>query len=137
MWRNMVPPILDVSGEPQLPSESVNELLSKWRAGDQNALSALMPLVYKELHGVAHHYLRKERPDHTLQTTALVHEAYLRLSDQGPFDTENRAHFVAIAARPIRPILVDYCRSRGAAERRAGCAKGFDSRLVLPPKFHA
>jgi RNA polymerase sigma factor (TIGR02999 family) len=126
-----------VNGVSQLPSESVNELLSKWRAGDQDALSALMPLVYKELHNVAHHYLRKERPDHTLQTTALVHEAYLRLSDQGPFETENRAHFVAIAARLMRQILVDYARNRGAAKRGADCKVDFEIGLALPQKSHA
>ena len=124
-------------GVSQVASESVNELLSKWRTGDQDALGALMPLVYKELHGVAHYYLRKERPDHTLQTTALVHEAYLRLTDQGPFATENRAHFVAIAARLMRQILVDYARSRGAAKRGADLNVDFDSGLILPQKSHA
>jgi RNA polymerase sigma-70 factor (ECF subfamily) len=126
-----------VSGVAQLPSESVNELLSKWRAGDQDALGTLMPLVYKELHGVAHHYLRKERPGHTLQTTALVHEVYLRLTDQGPFETENRAHFVAIAARLMRQILVDYARSHGAAKRGADRKVDFDSGLVLVQNSHA
>jgi len=116
----------------RLPSESINELLSKWRAGDQDALRALMPLVYKELHDVAHRYLRKERPDHTLQTTALVHEAYLRINDQGPFETENGAHFVAIAARLMRQILVDYARSRGAGKRGPDRKVDFDSGLVLP-----
>jgi RNA polymerase sigma factor (TIGR02999 family) len=135
--RNIVPQIPAVSGVSKLPSESVNELLSKWRSGDQDALSALMPLVYKELHGVAHHYLRTERPDHTLQTTALVHEAYLRLSDQGPFETENRAHFVAIAARLMRQILVDYARTRGAEKRGADRRVDFDSGLVLPQNSHA
>jgi RNA polymerase sigma factor (TIGR02999 family) len=120
----------------QLPSESVNELLSKWRAGDQDALRALMPLVYKELHDVAHHYLRKERPDHTLQTTALVHEAYLRITDQGPFESENCAHFVAIAARLMRQILVDYARTRGAGKRGVDRKVDFDSGLVLPQESH-
>jgi RNA polymerase sigma factor (TIGR02999 family) len=119
-----------VSAVSQLPSESVNELLSKWRVGDQDALRALMPLVYKELHDVAHQYLRKERTGHTLQTTALVHEAYLRLTDQGPFETENRAHFVAIAARLMRQILVDYARNRGAAKRGADRKVDFDCSLV-------
>ena len=116
---------------PQVPSESVNELLSKWRAGDQDALYSLVPLVYEELHAAAHRHLQKERPDHTLQTTALVHEAYLRLADQRPFETENRAHFVAVAARLMRQILVDYARSHGAAKRGAGQKVDFDDGLVL------
>src|SRR5262249_26751681 len=77
-------------------------------------------LVYKELHDLAHRYLRRERPGHTLQSTALVHEAYLRLVDQGPIDTRDRAHFVAVAARLMRQILVDYARRHGAAKRGAG-----------------
>jgi len=96
-----------------------------------------MPLVYKELHGVAHYYLRKKHSDHTLQTTALVHEAYLQLTDQGPFATENRAHFVAIAARLMRQILVDYARSRGAAKRGADRKVAFDSGIVLQQKSDA
>ena len=106
---------------PQLPPESVNELLSRWRAGDQDALQALVPLIYNELHDLAHHYLRGERSGHTLQTTALVHEAYLRLMQQGPFQAQNREHFVAIAARLMRQILVDYARSHRAAKRGPDC----------------
>ena len=106
---------------PQLPSQSVSELLGRWRAGDQNALQALVPLIYNELHDLAHHYLRGERSGHTLQTTALVHEAYLRLMRQGPFQTQNREHFIAIAARLMRQILVDYARSYRAAKRGADC----------------
>ena len=115
----------------QVPSESVNELLSKWRAGDKDALRALVPLVYEELHTAAHRYLQRERPGHTLRTTALVHEAYLRLNDQRPFETENRAHFVAIAARLMRQILVDYARSHAAAKRGADRRVHFDEGLVL------
>src|SRR5215470_8405936 len=106
---------------PQLPPQSVNELLSRWRAGDQDALQALVPLIYNELHDLAHHYLRGERSGHTLQTTALVHEAYLRLMQQGPFQAQNREHFVAIAARLMRQILVDYARSYRAAKRGPDC----------------
>jgi len=102
-----------------MPSGPVTELLAKWKGGDAQALDALVPLVYQELHDLAHRYLRRERPGHTLQSTALVHEAYLRLVDQGPVDTQNRAHFVAVAARLMRQILVDYARSRGAAKRGA------------------
>jgi RNA polymerase sigma factor (TIGR02999 family) len=100
--------------------ESVSELLLRWRRGDQKALDVLMPLVYGELRAVAHRYLGCERRDHTLRSTALVHEAYLRLVQQGPVETENRAHFVAIAARLMRQILVDYARNHRAAKRGAG-----------------
>jgi RNA polymerase sigma factor (TIGR02999 family) len=118
-------------------SEPVSELLAKWRAGNEEALHALMPLVYNELHAVAHRYLRRERPGHTLQTTALVHEAYLRLTDQRPLDTENRAHFVAIAARLMRQILVDYARSHAAAKRGADRKVEFDDGLFLPDQPEA
>jgi RNA polymerase sigma factor (TIGR02999 family) len=101
------------------PSERVTELLVKWRAGDEAALHALVPLVYHELRAVAHRYLRRERRSHTLETEALVHEAYLRLLDGRPAATENRAHFVAVAARLMRQILVDYARSHQAAKRGA------------------
>ncbi len=104
---------------PQRPPQSVGELLDKWKAGDQEALNALVPLIYNELHGLAHYYLLGERSAHTLQTTALVHEAYLRLVKQGPFQTQNREHFVAVAARLMRQILVDYARSHRAAKRGA------------------
>ncbi len=106
---------------PQLSSEPIHELLAKWNAGDRRALEALVPLVYNELHDLAHRYLRSERSDHTLQTTALIHEAYLRLVEQGPFQTENRNHFVALAATLMRQILVDYARRYRAAKRGAEC----------------
>jgi RNA polymerase sigma factor (TIGR02999 family) len=119
----------------QLPSQPVTELIVKWRAGDQGALHALVPLVYRELRAVAHNYLRAERPGHTLQSTALVHEAYLRLVDQGPFDTGNRAHFFAVAARLMRQILVDYARSRRAAKRGGDCRVGLDEDLAMSKKL--
>ena len=103
----------------QFPSHPVTELLVRWRAGDQQALQTLLPLVYKELRDIAHRQLRRERPGHTLQSTALVHEAYLRLIDQGAPETQNRAHFVAVAARLMRQVLIDYARSRGAQKRGA------------------
>lgn len=118
----------------QETSPSVNDLLARWRSGDQDALRALMPFVYNELHGLAHHYLRAERPGHTLQSTALVHEAYLRLIDQSPVQTQNRAHFIAIAARLMRQILVDYARQRRAAKRGPDCKVEFDENLDLPLK---
>lgn len=114
------------------PTRAVSELLLKWRAGDQAALQTLVPLVYKELHALAHRYLRNERPGHTLQTTALVHEAYLRLMDQPPFDAQSRTHFVGIAARIMRQILVDYARHYRAAKRGADRKIALDSAVMLP-----
>lgn len=113
---------------PQLP-QPVSELIEKWKAGDREALNALVPLLYNELHSLAHHYLQGERSSHTLQTTALVHEAYLRLAKQGPFQTQNREHFVAIAARLMRQILVDYARNHRAAKRGAECRVELDEDL--------
>jgi RNA polymerase sigma factor (TIGR02999 family) len=89
----------------ELPSETVSRLLANWYAGDDQALRAAVPLVYDELRRAAHHYLRSERPDHTLQSTALVHEAYLRLEKQGAAPFQNRAHFLAICAQLMRQIL--------------------------------
>ena len=104
----------------QLPSNTFGELLANWQAGDDEALRAVFPRVYNELRRVAHRYLRRERPDHTLQSAALVHEAYLRLEKQrtGPF--ENREHFIAICAQLMRQILVEHARSRRAAKRDGG-----------------
>ena len=106
---------------PGFHSQSFQTLLANWQAGDQTALEDLVPQVYKELHGLARHYLRGERPDHTLQTTALINEAYLRLVEQGPFRTQSRAHFVAVAANLMRQILVDYARSHRSAKRANDC----------------
>lgn len=114
------------------PFQPVTELLVRWKAGDQAALDELIPLVYKELREIAGRQLQRERPGHTLQSAALVHEAYLRLLDQRPFDTENRAHFLAVAARLMRQILVDHARSRGAAKRGADRKVELDTSLVLP-----
>ncbi len=105
---------------PQDSSNQVTELLARWRAGDQQALDALMPVVYKEFHRRAHHYLRQERAGHTLQSTALVHEAYLRLAGQSPPGWKSRAHFFGIAAHLMRQILVDHARGRAAAKRGGG-----------------
>jgi RNA polymerase sigma factor (TIGR02999 family) len=116
----------------QQHSHPVTELLVRWRAGDQGALEALVPLVYKELRDVARYHLQRERPGHTLQSAALVHEAYIRLLDQRPFATENRAHFLAVASRLMRQILVDYARSHGAAKRGADRKVELDASLVLP-----
>lgn len=99
---------------------SVTALLGRWRNGDSQALESLIPLVYGELRSLALHYLRQERSDHTLQATALVHEAYVRLAGHGPPALENRAHFFGIAARLMREILVEYARGRAAAKRGGG-----------------
>jgi RNA polymerase sigma factor (TIGR02999 family) len=99
------------------PRTEVSELLVKWGYGDQDALNQLMPLVYDELRRMARRYLRQERPDHTLQTTALVHEAYLKLIDQKHHDFQNRMHFFAITAQMMRRILVDYARGHQAMRR--------------------
>ena len=101
-------------------SQLVSELLAQWRAGDEESLQRLLPLVYSELRRLAHYHLRRERPDHTLQTTALVHEAYLCLMKQPPSDLENRAHFFGICAQLMREILVQYARKRKAAKRGGG-----------------
>lgn len=100
-------------------SQPVSELLVRWKGGDQGALEALLPLVYDELGRLAHHHLQAERHNHTLQSTALVHEAYLRLVDQEPLRLDNRAHFFAVASHLMRQILVDYARKHLAAKRGA------------------
>jgi len=98
------------------PNE-VTQLLVAWGNGDQTALDQLMPLVYSELHRIAHRYIKKERPGHTLQTSALLNEAFMRLVDQREVTWQSRAHFFAIAAQMMRRILVDYARSRRYAKR--------------------
>lgn len=98
----------------------VTKLLRHWSTGDEKALGELLPLVYNELRRVARAQLRRERPDHTLQTTALVHEAYMRLMGNQPQELRNRPHFIAVASRLIRQVLVDYARERGAAKRDGG-----------------
>ena len=120
-----------------VPSQPVSELLARWGAGDRGALAILVPLVYKELREIAHYHLQRERPAHTPQSAALVHEAYLRLVDQRPFEADNRAHFPAVASRLMRQILVDYARSRAAAKRGADLRVELDAALVLSPERNA
>jgi RNA polymerase sigma factor (TIGR02999 family) len=103
--------------------KEVTRLLIAWSNGDQAALEQLTPLVYSELHRLAHRYLGRERKGHTLQTTALVHEAYIRLIDQKEVRWQNRAHFFAIAAQMMRRILVDYARARNYAKRGGGAQR--------------
>lgn len=104
-------------------SEPITELLERWRSGDQVALDALVPLVYKELRQIAHHYLQRERTDHTLQSTALVHEAYVRLVGHNTPAWQGRAHFFGVAARVMRQILVEYARGHRAAKRGGDVGK--------------
>jgi RNA polymerase sigma factor (TIGR02999 family) len=103
----------------QSPREVTQRLIA-WSNGDEQALTDLMPLVYQDLRQLATYHLGRERAGHTLQTTALVHEAYLRLVDQKKTRWRNRAHFLAVASRMMRRILVDYARARGFAKRGGG-----------------
>jgi RNA polymerase sigma factor (TIGR02999 family) len=106
---------------PQPPSTAVTQLLNRWTNGDEQALHDLAPIVYEELRRLAHYYLRSERPEHTLESAALVNEAYLRLLGGQPVELQNRDHFFAVASRLMRQILVDYARNRKAAKRDGGC----------------
>jgi len=108
---------------PVPPSKKLTQLLLDWSKGNQAALEELTPLVHEELHRLAHHYMRRELPDHTLQTTALVNEAYVRLIDQKHVEFENRTQFFAIAAQLMRHILVDHARSRQYLKRGGGALK--------------
>jgi len=104
--------------QPTWPTpQDVSQLLRAWRSGDQNAFDELMSLVYEELRRMAKRHMDRQSPGHTLQTTALIHEAYLRLVDQKDVQWQNRAHFFAVAAQAMRHILVDYARARHAAKR--------------------
>jgi RNA polymerase sigma factor (TIGR02999 family) len=110
----------------------VTQLLIDWSNGNQAALAKLMPLVDEELHRVAHHYMRRENPGHTLQTTALVNEAYLKLIDQRHVQWKSRAHFFALSAQLMRRILVDHARGRKDAKRGGGAPKiSFDETMLM------
>jgi len=113
-------------------TNEVTLLLAEWAKGNQKALDALTPLVYRELRQIAASYLRKERPGHTLQPTALVHEAYLRLVDHSSPNWQNRSHFYGVAARLMRQILVDHARRKGAA-KRAGVQVPLDQAVSFEP----
>ena len=107
-----------------MPSQTgITQLLVEASRGEQAALDALLPLVYQELRRLAEHYLQRERSDHTLQATALVHEAYLRLVDQKSISWQNRAHFFSVSAQVMRHILVDHARSHNAEKRAGGLTK--------------
>ena len=114
--------------------QRVTELLVAWSNGDQEALEKLIPLVYEELHRLAHRHMRGERPGHPLQTTALVNEAYLRLVDSSNVRWQNRAHFFAVSAQLMRRILVDFARSRNYQKRGGDLRQvSFDEALVVSP----
>jgi RNA polymerase sigma factor (TIGR02999 family) len=115
--------------------QRVTELLTRWSQGDDAALAELTPLVYGELRRLAHRHMGGERPDHTLQTTALVNEAYLRLADQTHPRWQNRAHFFAVAARVMREILVSYARSQRSQKRGGGALKmDLDEAALVSPE---
>jgi RNA polymerase sigma factor (TIGR02999 family) len=117
---------------PEDPSGQVTQLLQHWVRGDEKALHELIPVVYQELRRLARSHLRSERPNHTLQSTALVNEAFVRLLGAQPLELQNRAHFIAVASRLMRQILVDYARNRRAQKRAGGCRIDFDALLDLP-----
>jgi RNA polymerase sigma factor (TIGR02999 family) len=112
----------------------VSQLLVAWRGGDQAAFERLLPLVYHELHGLARRHMRGERPDHTLQTTALIHEAYLRMCG-ADITWEGRVHFLAVAAQTMRRILVDHARGRARTKRGGGATPvTLDEGLAAAPE---
>jgi RNA polymerase sigma-70 factor, ECF subfamily len=104
-------------------SSEVSQLLQRWSDGDSQALDSLVPVVYQELRRLAHHYMKREREGHTLQTTAVVNEAYMRLVNYKRMHWRNRVHFFAVAAQVMRRILVEHARSRNYAKRGAGAQK--------------
>ena len=120
---------------PSVSPHEVTKLLKEWSHGDNAALGELTPLVYEELRRLAHHFMEGQRPDHTLQTTALVDEAYLRLADQTSPSWQNRAHFFAVAARAMRQILVNYAKSSRAQKRGGGAVKvELDEAAIVSPE---
>src|SRR5712692_138984 len=116
----------------QVSTHEVTQLLIAWSKGDKAARDKLTPLVYEELRRLAHHYMSHERPGHTLQTTALINEAYLRLVNRKGVHWQNRAHFFAIAATLMRSILVDHARSHAYAKRGGGARKiALDEAMII------
>jgi RNA polymerase sigma factor (TIGR02999 family) len=121
--------------EPSVSPHRVTQLLEQWSQGENAALAELTPLVYEELRRLAHHFMEGQRPDHTLQTTVLVNEAYLRLADQTNPNWQNRAHFFAVAARAMRQILVNYAKSSQAQKRGGGALKvELDEAAIVSPE---
>jgi len=112
--------------------DSITKLLIEWRDGDESALNRLIPLVYDELHRMAHRHMRRERQEHTLQTTALINEAYLRLVDHKGMRWQNRAHFYGVAALAMRRVLVDEARNHNTNKRKHDRVNLEEAVLVLP-----
>ena len=122
-------------GAPSVSQQEVTRLLADWSRGDDAAFAKLTPLIYEELRRIAHRHMGGQRPDHTLQTTALVNEAYLRLADQTNPSWQNRAHFFAVAARAMRQIVVDYAKSQRAQKRGGGALKiELDEGAIVSPE---
>jgi RNA polymerase sigma factor (TIGR02999 family) len=123
----------------EAPSKvEVTQLLRAWGSGDDHALEQLTPVVERELHRMAHHCMAREKPGHTLQTTALVNEVYLRLVDVHAVDWQDRAHFFAISARMMRRILTDFARARNYQKRGAGAVEvSLDEALIVAPEKDA
>jgi RNA polymerase sigma factor (TIGR02999 family) len=139
---NGEPGPVDPRNEGQIPSETsaagsreVTQLLADWSHGDQAALQKLTPLVYQELRRLAHRYMEGQRSDHTLQTTALLNEAYVRLADQTRPNFTNRSHFLAVAAKAMRQILVNHAKAAQRQKRGAGAAKvELDEAALISPE---
>ena len=126
------PPYKGVCMQTDSPKE-ITRLLVAWGDGDQSALEELAPLVHSELHRLAHHYMGRERPGHTLQTSALVNEAYIRLIDWKNVRWQNRAHFFAVSAQLMRRILVDFARERHYLKRGGGALRvSLDEAAAFP-----
>ena len=139
-----------MSGEPESPNgngariprgthlshpQEVTQLLAEWSEGDHAALEKLTPIVYAELRRLAHHYMETQRPNHTLQTTALVNEAYLRLADQGRPSFTNRSHFFAVAAKAMRQILVNHAKAQQRQKRGGSASKvELDEAAIVSPE---
>ena len=120
---------------PATSPQRVTQLLAHWSQGDDGALGELTPLVYEELHRLAHHHMSRGHPDHTLQTTALVNEAYLRLAGQTSPNFTNRSHFFAVAARAMRQILVNYAKASQSQKRGGGAIKvELDEAAIVSPE---
>jgi RNA polymerase sigma-70 factor (ECF subfamily) len=120
---------------PSVSPQRVTQLLADWTHGDDAAFGKLTPLVYEELRRLAHHYMGGQRPDHTLQATALVHEAYLRMADQTSPNFTNRSHFFAVAAQAMRQILVNYAKASRSQKRGGGALKvELDETALISPE---
>jgi len=123
------------NGTPAAAAQKMTQLLADWSQGDQAALEKLTPLVYEELRRLAHHYMERQSPGHTLQTTALVNEAYLRLAEQSRPSFTNRSHFFAVAAKAMRQILVNHAKAQRRQKRGGGTDKvELDEGALISPE---